>query len=83
MSSIDKRLHDIETSTLAEVAVQKTRLDAAWTKIDEHTNQINDVAEWMQKTKPLISAIVWLASALGVLILGLLWAIFTHQITLN
>jgi hypothetical protein len=51
--------------------------------VDGHTDKLTEHDRFIEKTKPLIKAIVWLAGVIGVLIIGFLWAIFTHQITIT
>ena len=107
ITQMDARLRTMETSTMSDLAVMKTRLDSAWKKLDKHsedisahenfiqsakpsievvnglTDKLTEHDRFIEKTKPLIKAIVWLAGVIGVLIIGFLWAIFTHQITIT
>jgi hypothetical protein len=83
VSHIDKRLRDIETSALADVAVQKARLDAAWKKLDEHANIIAKQDDFIQKLRPIYAALIWLSVSIGGLVIGLLWALLTHQIEIK
>ena len=65
----------------------ETRLEAAWKKIDEHDTQLKAQAETQNKQKLVLeqlnglrNALIWIVSAIGILIIGLLWAVFTHQV---
>ena len=54
--------------------------------IDESKERIKELQEVIKNIQPLITFSkvgIWAGSAFGLLIIGLLWAIFTHQININ
>ncbi len=87
LQALDARLRAIETAAVTKIAVMETRLEAAWKKIDEHDTQLKSQAETQNKQKLVLeqlnglrNALIWIVSAIGILIIGLLWAVFTHQV---
>jgi len=82
MGQIDQRLRALETSALSDIAVQKSKLEAAWAKIDKHESALTEHEKFISKLKVIYAAIIWLSVTLGALIIGLLWTILTHQVEL-
>jgi len=80
IQSIEARLRAIETSATTKLAVVETRLDAAWDKIDDHEVAVKEFRHEAEQIKILKGLLGWILSAFGILVISLLWAIFTHQI---
>ncbi len=87
LQALDERLRAIETAAVTKIAVIDTRLEAAWKKIDDHEERMKTI-ENEQKSQKLLNEqfigmrnfLVWGGSAFGLLIIALLWMIFTHQV---
>ena len=75
MSGMDERLRKIETATITELTLLKTQVAAMWTKVDAHE-------DFIAKMKPVYTATMWALGVLGVLVIGFLWAMFTHEVQL-
>lgn len=90
IGSLDTRMRTIENSAMADMAVQKNRLDAAFEKIDEHKGQIEKItttqgnhARLLEQFQLMRKGVWWLVVLVGAAVFGLLWAIFTHQVEIT
>jgi chromosome segregation ATPase len=91
---LDERVRQIERNEAGCTPVMQSKIDAAWRKIDELDAKINEqartTAERLQRlTKleqqmaTLQGILAFLGTTTGAMVLGLLYAVLTHQVQLG
>jgi len=99
LASVDERVRMLETSAMADLAVQKSRLDAAFNRIDENKCSIEDVQTDLDqypeakdvknmvddypRIKDTMAGVRWLALTVAGLIITLLWGMLTGSIKIT
>jgi hypothetical protein len=98
ITSLEVRIRTLETTAFSDVAVQKAKIDMLLARADENKSNISGLhktlGDWpdCEEVKELVSdhpqvmAFVgitkWLLGIFGVMVIGLLWAIFTHSVNI-
>lgn len=77
MHDFGERVRSIETKEAGCAPLLNARLDAAWRTIDEHGKRIKDI----EKLMPILNAVLWVGTFLGVSIIALIWSLITGQAT--
>ena len=99
LASVDDRVRLLETSAIADLAVQKSRLDAAFILINENKKNTEDVRKDLEnrpsaedvkkivdeypRIKDTISGVRWLAATVTGLILTLIYGMITGSIKIT
>lgn len=76
MQDFNNRLQVLEKNEIGCRAVADGRIDAAHRRLDSLESKFKE----LEKFLPVLKVMGWLAGVLGVLVVTLLWAIFTGQI---
>lgn len=81
MRNANQRIKAVEdVADAAETKIEHQRdMDALDKKIDGVNESVSGLDK---RVSPFVSAIRWIAITIGAMVIALLWAVFTHQVTL-
>lgn len=78
IGGLDVRLRNLEITEAACRSTQESKLGAMEKLITDHDNRL-DVIE---KSMPAVRALIWLGGIVSLSVIGLIWGILTHTITI-
>jgi putative hemolysin len=85
--ALDERVRAIEKNEAGCYPVMSSKIDAAWREIDVLKTKADDrlqrLADVEHNVRVMQKALIWLSSAVGALVLGLMWQLLTGQIHLT
>jgi hypothetical protein len=87
-----QRVAELASARLeAETAILNAKADRAHQRLDKHDELLSGLpageelqafCERVRRLEPPVKLFTWLGTGLGISLLALLWAIFTHQVRL-
>lgn len=81
--SFNERLHNAENREAGCQPILTARLDAAFRKLDEHERKIESHNDYLAVLRTAYRVQVFIASALGISIIALIWSLITGQARLD
>ena len=75
---IDDRLRNMETGEAGAHGILNTKLTAMDAELKDHENRLDSIEKYI----PAIRVMVWVSAAVGLSVIGLIWAVVTHAVTI-
>ena len=72
-TNVEMRIRSIETRCAAQIANYKMMHE----QMEDHEIRMRDI----EKLVPALRAVMWVGAALGVSVIGLIWAMITGQVS--
>ena len=72
-TTVETRLRGIETTCAAQIANYQAVRD----QLEDHEDRMREI----EKLVPALRAVMWVGAALGLSVIGLIWAMITGQVS--